>query len=96
MLYEVITRTRLVCIGGASNMTGTINDVGQVAAKARAAGAMTYVDAVQSVPHIATDVQELGCDFLVCSAYKFFGPHQGILWGRREILERLEPRNNFV
>ena len=84
-------RTRLVCIGGASNMIGTINDVETICARARSAGAMTYVDAVQSAPHIATDVQQLGCDFLVCSAYKFFGPHQGILWGRRDLLERLEP-----
>ncbi|MGH8221336.1 MAG: cysteine desulfurase-like protein [Woeseiaceae bacterium] len=84
-------RTRLVCIGGASNLTGTINDVRTISRKAREAGAWTYVDAVQSVPHVATDVQALGCDFLVCSAYKFFGPHQGILWGRREVLEQLEP-----
>jgi cysteine desulfurase family protein (TIGR01976 family) len=84
-------RTRLVCIGAASNLTGTVNDVAAICAKARAAGAWTYIDAVQSVPHLATDVQAIGCDFLVCSAYKFFGPHQGILWGRREVLERLEP-----
>lgn len=89
---KVLTdRTRLVCIGGASNLTGTINDVQQICAKAAAAGALTYVDAVQSAPHIATDVQSIGCDFLVCSAYKFFGPHQGILWGRGETLDRLEP-----
>lgn len=84
-------RTRLVCIGGASNMTGTINDVESVCARARAAGAWTYIDAVQSAPHVATDVQRIGCDFLACSAYKFFGPHQGVLWGRREVLEQLEP-----
>jgi cysteine desulfurase family protein (TIGR01976 family) len=84
-------RTRLVCVGGASNMTGTINDVKAICDKAHDAGAWAYVDAVQSVPHISTDVQELGCDFLVCSAYKFFGPHQGALWGRRELLEMLEP-----
>ncbi len=84
-------RTRLVCVGGASNLTGTINDVKSICAKARDVGAWSYIDAVQSAPHIATDVQELGCDFLVCSAYKFFGPHQGILWGRREVLERLDP-----
>ena len=84
-------RTRLVCFGGASNMTGTINDVKTICAKARAAGAWSYVDAVQSVPHVSTDVQDLGCDFLVCSPYKFFGPHQGTLWGRRELLESLEP-----
>jgi cysteine desulfurase family protein (TIGR01976 family) len=84
-------RTRLVCVGGASNMTGTIHDIKTISARARAAGAWTYIDAVQSVPHVPTDVQEIGCDFLACSAYKFFGPHQGILWGRREILERLQP-----
>jgi cysteine desulfurase family protein (TIGR01976 family) len=84
-------RTRLVCVGGASNMTGTIHDIRAISARAREAGAWTYIDAVQSVPHVPTDVQEIGCDFLACSAYKFFGPHQGILWGRREVLERLEP-----
>jgi cysteine desulfurase family protein (TIGR01976 family) len=84
-------RTRLVCFGGASNLTGTTNDVRAICDKARSAGALTYVDAVQSVPHVATDVQALGCDFLVCSSYKFFGPHQGILWGRADLLEQLEP-----
>jgi len=91
-LDELLTsKTRLVCIGGASNLTGTINDVKTICSKARAAGAWSYIDAVQSVPHVATDVQHFGCDFFVCSAYKFFGPHQGILWGRREVLETLEP-----
>ena len=91
-LDQLLTkRTRLVCFGGASNLTGTLNDVRAICAKARSAGALTYVDAVQSVPHVATDVQALGCDFLACSAYKFFGPHQGILWGRTELLEKLEP-----
>ena len=84
-------RTRLVCIAGASNLTGTLNDVRELSARARAAGALTFVDAVQSAPHVSTDVQALGCDFLVCSAYKFFGPHVGILWGRRELLESLSP-----
>jgi selenocysteine lyase/cysteine desulfurase len=78
-------------VGGASNLTGTINDVVSICARASEAGVLTYVDAVQSAPHVATDVEALGCDFLVCSAYKFFGPHQGILWGRRELLESLEP-----
>lgn len=91
-LDELITdRTRLICVGGASNLTGTINDVTTICQKARAAGALTYIDGVQSVPHVATDVQAIGCDFLVCSPYKFFGPHQGVLWGRREVLEQLEP-----
>jgi len=91
-LDDVLTdRTRLVCVGGASNLTGTINDVHSICRKARDAGAWTFVDAVQSAPHIVTDVRAIGCDFLVCSAYKFFGPHQGILWGRRDVLESLEP-----
>jgi len=91
-LDELITeRTRLLCVGGASNLTGTINDVRTICSKARDAGVWTYIDAVQSAPHISTDVQEIGCDFFVCSAYKFFGPHQGILWGRGEVLEQLEP-----
>jgi len=84
-------RTRLVCVAGASNLTGTINDVRAICAKVRDAGAWSYIDAVQSAPHVISDVQEFGCDFLVCSAYKFFGPHQGILWGRREVLEQLDP-----
>ncbi|MGB5626485.1 MAG: cysteine desulfurase-like protein [Woeseiaceae bacterium] len=84
-------RTRLLCVGGASNLTGTINDVTSICARAREAGVLTYIDAVQSAPHLATDVEALGCDFLVCSAYKFFGPHQGILWGRGKLLESLEP-----
>ncbi len=83
-------KTKLVCVGGASNLTGTINDIKTISSKARDAGAWTYVDAVQAVPHVSTDVQDLGCDFLVCSAYKFFGPHIGALWGRRELLEMLE------
>ncbi len=84
-------RTRLVCVGGASNLTGTINDIGEICRRARQAGAMTYIDAVQSAPHMVTDVRAIGCDFLVTSAYKFFGPHQGILWGRRDVLESLTP-----
>jgi len=84
-------RTKLVCVGGASNLIGTINDVAAIAARARAVGAMTFVDAVQLVPHVPVDVQALGCDFLACSAYKFFGPHQGVLWGKRELLESLVP-----
>lgn len=84
-------RTKLICVGAASNLTGTINDVKAISAKARDAGVLTYIDAVQAVPHVPIDVQDLGCDFLVCSAYKFFGPHQGILWGRKELLEKLHP-----
>ncbi len=84
-------RTRLVCVCSASNLTGTINDVRAICRMARDAGAWTYIDAVQSAPHMVNDVQDFGCDFLVCSPYKFFGPHQGTLWGRREVLESLEP-----
>lgn len=89
-LDEVLSeQTRLVALGYASNCTGTINDVKSMCARASAAGALTYVDAVQYAPHGIIDVQDLGCDFLTCSPYKFFGPHQGVLWGRREVLERL-------
>ena len=83
-------RTRLVAIGGASNALGTLNDVAAaVAIVRRHADALVFVDAVQSVPHVPTDVRALGCDFLACSPYKFFGPHAGVLWGRAEVLERL-------
>jgi cysteine desulfurase family protein (TIGR01976 family) len=84
-------RTRLVAVGAASNAIGTVNDVARVAERARAAGALTFVDAVHYAPHRLPDVQAFGCDFLACSAYKFFGPHVGILWGRAEHLERLTP-----
>lgn len=90
-LDEMLTnRTKLVCVGAASNLTGTINDVADICERARAAGALTYIDAVQSAPHLLTDVKEIGCDFLVLSAYKFFGPHQGVLWGRGDLLRELE------
>jgi len=84
-------RTRLVCIGGASNMTGTLHDIKSMCGLAREAGAWSFVDAVQSAPHVSTDVQDIGCDFLACSAYKFFGPHQGILYGRADVMEQLTP-----
>ena len=84
-------RTRLVAVGACSNLSGTVHDVARICAMARAAGALTYVDAVHWAPHFRTDVRAWGCDFLACSAYKFFGPHVGILWGRRELLARLEP-----
>lgn len=83
-------RTRLVAIGAASNLSGTIHPVAQVAALAKARGALTYVDAVHLAPHARLDVRQLGADFAVCSAYKFFGPHLGLLWGRRELLEGLD------
>jgi cysteine desulfurase family protein (TIGR01976 family) len=84
-------RTRLVAVGAASNAVGTVTDVAHVAAMARAAGALTFVDAVHFAPHRQIDVAALGCDFLVCSAYKFFGPHVGVLWGRQELLEQFLP-----
>lgn len=82
-------RTKLVAVGYASNAVGTINPIGRIAALARNVGAWLWVDAVHYAPHGPIDVQALGCDFLVCSAYKFFGPHVGALWGRYDLLEQL-------
>ena len=79
-------RSRLLALNYASNLTGSINPVAELARLARQAGALVYVDAVQYVPHGKVDVKSLGCDFLACSAYKFFGPHLGVLWGREELL----------
>lgn len=83
-------RTKLVACGLASNAVGTVNDVTKVAQIAREAGALSYIDAVHFAPHGLLDVRTLGCDFLVCSAYKFFGPHTGLLFGRAEIMEQLD------
>ena len=81
-------RTRLVAVGAASNALGTRNDIPAIVATVRQhCEALVFVDAVQSVPHIPVDVRALGCDLLVCSPYKFFGPHQGVLWGRAGLLE---------
>jgi len=85
------SRTRLLALNYASNLTGSINDVAELAGIARAGGALVYVDAVQYVPHGLPDLATLGCDFLACSAYKFFGPHMGIVWGREDVLSGLEP-----
>ncbi|WP_032925330.1 cysteine desulfurase-like protein [Mesorhizobium loti] len=84
-------KTRLVALNYASNLTGSINRVKSLTAIAKQAGALVYVDAVQFAPHGLIDVSDLGCDFLICSAYKFFGPHMGILWGRRDVVEGLKP-----
>ncbi len=81
-------KTKLLAMGMASNCTGTVHDVKRFAAQARAAGAIVYLDAVQYAPHYAIDVQDLGADIVVSSAYKWFGPHQGILWGREDLLKR--------
>jgi cysteine desulfurase family protein (TIGR01976 family) len=85
----VTSRTRLIAVGGASNATGTINDLQRVAQIAREAGALLFVDAVHLVPHALLDVKAIGCDFLACSAYKFYGPHIGILYARHELLSSL-------
>jgi cysteine desulfurase family protein (TIGR01976 family) len=82
-------RTRLVAVTCASNAVGTRNDVAAIGRVAHAAGARVFLDAVHYAPHGPIDVQTWGCDFLACSAYKFFGPHVGVLWGRRELLEAL-------
>jgi len=88
---KVTSSTRLVAVGYASNAVGTINDVREVVRCAHAAGAMAYIDAVHYAPHGPIDVRSLDCDFLVCSPYKFFGPHAGALYGKREHLTRLRP-----
>ncbi len=86
---EITDRTKIGACGYASNAVGTINDVRAVVGMAHAAGALAFVDAVQYVPHGPTDVQALGCDLLACSPYKFFGPHQGVMYGRYELLDQL-------
>ena len=87
---EAITeRTVLVAVGAASNLSGTINDVKKIIEIAHGVGAEVVVDAVHFAPHSLIDVSDLGCDFLLCSPYKFFGPHQGLLWGKKERLEEL-------
>ncbi|HMK09778.1 MAG TPA: cysteine desulfurase-like protein [Anaerolineales bacterium] len=82
-------RTRLVAVGYASNAVGTVNPVAEIARRAHAAGALCFVDAVQYAPHRRIDVQAIDCDFLAASAYKFFGPHLGMVYGRHDLLARL-------
>ena len=84
-------KTRLVAVGYASNSVGTINPVAEISKLAHAAGAMIYIDAVHYAPHGLIDVKALDCDFLVCSPYKFFGPHMGALYGKRHHLQRFKP-----
>ncbi len=83
-------KTKLVAIGAASNALGTINDIQRAVQMAREVGALSFVDAVHYAPHNLVDVKKIGCDFLACSAYKFYGPHIGILYGRKELLEAIE------
>jgi cysteine desulfurase family protein (TIGR01976 family) len=90
-LERAITpRTKLLAINAASNALGTITDVKKAGDLAHAVGAKVFVDAVHYAPHVLVDVQNLGCDFLGCSAYKFYGPHIGMLWGQRDLIEALD------
>ncbi|MBS0205971.1 MAG: cysteine desulfurase-like protein [Planctomycetes bacterium] len=84
-------RTRLVAVGGASNIVGTINPVREVCRLSHAVGAQVFLDAVHYAPHALPAVDEWDCDWLACSAYKFFGPHVGVLWGRPELLTAVTP-----
>jgi cysteine desulfurase family protein (TIGR01976 family) len=88
---KVTSRTKLIAAGYASNAVGTINPVKEIVRLAHSAGALAYIDAVHYAPHGPIDVRELDCDFLVCSSYKFFGPHMGILYGKRKHLQTLRP-----
>lgn len=90
-LKEALTpRTKLLAIGAGSNALGTITDVAAAAKLARAVGALVYVDAVHYAPHALVDVRALDCDFLGCSAYKFYGPHVGVIYGREKLLQGLD------
>jgi cysteine desulfurase family protein (TIGR01976 family) len=88
---KITERTKLIAVGYASNAVGTINPIKEIVHLAHEHGALTYVDAVHYAPHGPIDVAALGCDFLVCSTYKFFGPHMGVLYGEDEFLERFRP-----
>ena len=88
---RISAKTKLVAVGYASNAVGTINDVRKIVRLAHDRGALAYIDAVHYAPHGPIGVAELDCDFLVCSTYKFFGPHMGVLYGKREHLQRLQP-----
>ena len=88
---KINSNTKLVAAGYASNAVGTINPVKEIVRLAHAAGALAYIDAVHYGPHGLIDVAALDCDFLACSTYKFFGPHMGVLFGKREHLQRLRP-----
>jgi cysteine desulfurase family protein (TIGR01976 family) len=85
------TKTKLLALNYASNLTGSINPVADLTRLAKECGALVYLDGVQLVPHVKADVNAIGCDFLACSSYKFFGPHLGVLWGREALLNELKP-----
>jgi cysteine desulfurase family protein (TIGR01976 family) len=87
---QLTGHTKLVAIGAASNALGTINDVRRAGEMAHSLGAQTFVDAVHYAPHALIDVRDWNCDFLACSAYKFYGPHVGILYGRHDLLDSLD------
>lgn len=91
LAQKLSSRTRVMAVGYASNAVGTINHVKEIVRLAHQKGALAYIDAVHYAPHGPIDVRALDCDFLVCSSYKFFGPHMGILYGKREHLQRLQP-----
>jgi cysteine desulfurase family protein (TIGR01976 family) len=88
---KLSNKTKLVAVGAASNAVGTVNPVREIAKATHEVGALCFVDAVHYAPHRRVDVRDWNCDFLACSTYKFFGPHLGVLWGRRSLLESLEP-----
>src|SRR5215470_18008661 len=88
---KITSKTKVVTVGYASNMVGTINPIADITKLAHTVGALMFVDAVHFAPHGLIDVKALDCDFLACSPYKFFGPHMGTLYGKREHLERLKP-----
>ena len=88
---KITGKAKVVAVGYASNMVGTINPVEEITKLAHRAGALMFVDAVHCAPHGLLDVKALDCDFLVCSSYKFFGPHMGTLYGKQEHLERCKP-----
>jgi cysteine desulfurase family protein (TIGR01976 family) len=88
---KITSKTKLVAVGYASNMVGTINPIAEITKLAHGAGALMFVDAVHYAPHGLIDVKALDCDFLACSPYKFFGPHMGTLYGKKEHLLRFKP-----
>ncbi|MEO7082921.1 MAG: cysteine desulfurase-like protein [Gemmatimonadaceae bacterium] len=90
LLTAITPRTKLLAIGAASNALGTVTDIASIADAAHAAGAKVFVDAVHYAPHNLVDVEALGADFLACSAYKFYGPHIGVLWGKRTLIDALD------